>query len=331
MSDHAKEEKPNRYQEYLESKHAKFEVDPNLLENVVKKATKSNIGESERLIHGEVNEVYSVTTKSGDAVIVRVSRNEKPKFEAERWAIEQSKKAGVPVPEVLLLDSVEDSGEKLSFCVEKKIEGVSLKSLTDGGKTDIKPIVVEAGGVLARIHSVKTDGYGELKPEGKGSYDSWEEYMLAWNLKGREHIESSAKAIGLDVKAVRRAMGILEEHKSVFGNIGPHLLHSDYGGDHIFVKNGEISGIIDFENCRGGDIANDFSWWSFYGRNRPPIEWLEEGYKREGNFGDNYDLRLRLGKIKLGLDLVWYYQNENHQTGIDLVKRNLNEDVNSFK
>lgn len=324
----------NRYKKYLEEKHARFSVDSNLLEDIVSKATNENIESKERLIHGEVNEVYSITTNNKQDLIVRISRSNKPRFKSEKWAIEQCRKIGVPTPEVLYVESISLDEQKLTFCVEKKLKGTPLRTLLDESKVskkDAKTIVIEAGQILAKIHSVETNGFGQLVSDGKGVFDTWDKFMLEWNGKKRKYIEESANKIDLDTKFLVKSLKILESHKDLFAKFSPKLLHSDFGPDHIFVNEGKISGIIDFENARGGDGVWDFSWWSFFWNTRPSIRWLEEGYKREAELGEDYDLRLHLGKIKLGLDMVWYYQHENHETGIESAKNKIKENLEYFK
>ena len=73
-----------------------------VVEAAVVAATGSAAATTERLLHGESNEVYDVSTEDGQRVVVRLSPRRPSLFPAERWAIEQSAAAGVPAPDVLL-------------------------------------------------------------------------------------------------------------------------------------------------------------------------------------------------------------------------------------
>ena len=75
--------------------------------SVSKDVVRKAIEERKRIVAGEVNEVYDVQTEDGN-LIVRISREEENRFIPEKWAIEKSGEAGVPVPEVLLVDEAED-------------------------------------------------------------------------------------------------------------------------------------------------------------------------------------------------------------------------------
>lgn len=323
----------NRYKEYLQKKHGGFNTDPKLLSEIVSMATESDVKDDQRIVEGEVNEVHRVTTDSGEKLIVRISRSSNPRFEAEKWAIDSARKVGVPAPEVLLVEKRTSENESLTFCVEKQIDGIPLRDYIEQVGTDsedARHAVENAGVALAKIHSVEVGGYGNLSPEGEGHNTSWQEYMTSWSRKADKLIEP-AKGIGLDPEVVEQAIKLIESHKVVYQISPPRLLHGDYGGDHVFIKDGAVSGIIDFESCKGGDPAWDFSWWSYFGKNRPPIKWLMNGYARETALDDDFELRVKLGELRLGLDMVHYYFYEKNEAGQDLAKRRLLEIVAGFK
>lgn len=50
--------KDEKYRKYLEQKHAGFQTDMSLVSDVVKKATGNNLQNAEKIVQGEVNEVY---------------------------------------------------------------------------------------------------------------------------------------------------------------------------------------------------------------------------------------------------------------------------------
>ncbi len=99
----------------------------------------------------------------------------------------------------------------------------------------------------------------------------------------------------------------------------------------MLIHNGKINGIIDFENCRGADIAYDFSWWNYFGKNRPPVEWLIEGYKSNGILGENFEARMHLVKIEIALSLLIYYGDAGHGFAKDITTKNLTDDIAFFK
>lgn len=326
-------QKDENYQSFLENLHGKLNTSDGILESVVKNAVGYGVKEKRKVVEGEVNEVYDITPTKGNNLIVRISREKRSRFEAEKWALDNCRNAGVPVPQILLISETETSQEKLHICVESKIEGVSLQTIIKQNalsQNEIKDLTINAGDILSKIHSIKTKGFGEINRLGIGKFATWTEYMLEQKSK-RDTVLTEAKKIGVDTKLIQQALEILERNEDIYSRVDSRLAHSDYGIKHMLVHNGKINGIIDFENCRGADIAYDFSWWNYFGQNRPPIEWLIEGYKKNGDLGENFEARMRLVKIKIALDLLIYYGDAGHGFAKDITTRNLTEDLIYFK
>ncbi len=326
-------QKDENYQSFLEALHGKLNTSDEILEAVVKSAVGYGVKEKRKVVEGEVNEVYDITPTHGDNIIVRISRAEHNRFKSEKWALDKCRDAGVPVPQIHLISEVETDNEKLHVCVESKIEGVSLQSLIKQNglsQNEIKELTINAGEILSKIHSIKTTGFGEINTLGVGEFETWSEYMLNQDKK-RELVLEEARKIGVYDKLVQQAFAILDNNQNIYEHADSRLAHSDYGIKHMLIHKGKINGIIDFENCRGADIAYDFSWWNYFGQNRPPVEWLIEGYKRNGNLGENFEARIHLVKIRIALDLLMYYGEAGHGFAKDITTRNLTEDISFSK
>lgn len=325
-------QKGENYQSFLENLHDKLNTSDEVLEAFVKSAVGYGVKEKRKVVEGEVNEVYDITPTHGENIIVRISREKHNRFEAEKWALNKCRDAGVPVPLIHLISKVETDKEKLHVCVESKIDGVSLQTLIKQNilsQNEIRELTISAGETLSKIHSIKTKGFGEINSLGVGEFETWSEYMLKQDK--REIVLKEAVKIGVDTKLIQQAFAILDRNKVIYEHIDSKLAHSDYGIKHMLVHKGKINGIIDFENCRGADIAYDFSWWNYFGQNRPPVEWLIEGYVKNGDLGKNFETRMHLVKTKIALDLLIYYGDAGHVFAKDITTRNLTEDVSFFK
>src|ERR1700682_2001365 len=114
------------YDEYLSRKHSEMVTSPEMVDSFVQKATGDKVETQKRLMRGEANEVYDVTTTSGEEVIVRVSNEEYETFGKEKWAIEQCQQIGVPVPKVLLVEDDRTEGKFRSVCILEKLKGQPL-------------------------------------------------------------------------------------------------------------------------------------------------------------------------------------------------------------
>ena len=325
--------KDNKYQQYLEQKHSQFAVSPEVVEAAVEKAVGKKPISISRIISGEVNEVYDAGTE-GDNVIVRISHNDENRFIPEKWAIDKARELGIPAPEILLIEEVEDCGKKVNVAVERKLPGISLRETVKLGKLSdeqVRDIVLKAGEILARIHSITPQKFGGLYKDGVGGHDTWKSYMLLpLRLQRVEGLLKSATKADIPKSDIDRTLRILVDNADMYKDVNPHLLHADFGPKHILIQDGKISGILDFENAKSGDPTHDFAWWSYFGKTRPPLDWLKEGYQRSGTLPDKFDLRLRLGRLRLGTDMIYYYDQEKHDMGLSIAKVNLQEDLEYF-
>ena len=76
---------------------ADWNLPPIELNRVVRKATGAGVERSERIYEGHGHEVHEVTTKSAEAVIVRVAWRAGPAFDRETWPTAAGQSAGVPL------------------------------------------------------------------------------------------------------------------------------------------------------------------------------------------------------------------------------------------
>jgi len=303
----------NDYQDYLKQKHAKFNTPSKAIDGVVRSVTGSKIKIMEKVILGEVNEVYDITTENDGHVIVRITRSNSPRF-------------GIPVPEVLLVTS---QGE-LTFCVETKLFGSTIRNIPWQERDKIKAFVVQSGAILAKIHSVQPTGFGGLNENGQGKFSTWLNYIMEVEDEQGEILESATK-IGLSVEDVEKGFSVLKENQDFFENVTPHLLHGDFSTKHILVEGNTITGIIDFESCKSGDPMWDFAWWSYFFGEDIPVEWLKEGYSQVCELDSKFDKKLILYKIRLGLGMIHYYESEKNISGMKHAKEKFIADLAEFK
>src|SRR3989344_2368633 len=170
------------YQSFREKKHERFHTPQEIIDSAIEKAAGSRISKQERIVAGETNEVHFIQTEDGQELVIRIHHGDKPKFEKERWAIEQCSKAGVPVPKVLLVEKFDIESELIEVCIESRLEGKALGDV--GGTGDSKrtgnlgELLGKLGSVLEKVHSVLRNGFGSLDKSGNGKYASAKDLML---------------------------------------------------------------------------------------------------------------------------------------------------------
>jgi aminoglycoside phosphotransferase (APT) family kinase protein len=274
---------PNEYQEFRKRKHEQWNTSEALVGEMVEKALGSPLASRERIVAGEINEVYSVVTASGQEAIVRIFHGEKGKFEKEHWALERCREAGVPVPEVFLVERIESEDGPLHFCIESKLAGVTMKeALAESeSKVEADELLRQLGELLAKIHSVETGGFGVLDAHGDGKFHSVPELVAGdWNISFDE-VLAALETRPADAALARKGYEILQTEAPRYSESSPRLAHNDLAPQHILVHEGKISGIIDFESAIGADPMMELARWEAKYGQTYPLEKILEGYGKD--------------------------------------------------
>lgn len=282
-----------------------------------------------RIVAGEVNEVYEMSLGSDKDVIVRVSHSSWNNFEDERWALEECRKVGLPVPRVLGIESVKDEGKTITVCIEEKIDGLPLSKILDEStmrSRERQQYFFQIGKALGKVHKVKTKGFGNLNKEGKGEYSTFKEYLMKRHRERKKLVEISKKS-EVTAKEIDQALQLIKGNLKLLDRQDAILLHHDVGSEHYFFKDLKLVGVIDFENCAGGDPVMDFSWWDYFYGTKWPTTWVMDGYEDKSLFSEDFPLKLKLYKIYLGLTLLQYYWEEKNDAGLDLAGNRLQQDL----
>jgi Ser/Thr protein kinase RdoA (MazF antagonist) len=230
---------------------------------------------------GEDNEVYDVTTDGGERLIVRISHQEDPRFEAERWALDTVRAAGVPAPVVLQVQPVAlPDGRTVTFCVEEKLPGTPLDVLLDRGVWPERAIR-QLGEILSAIHGNPIDGFGYLRPDGRGWPITFESIM-ADLIPLSARVQDATRHWQVDDRLVVAGLDHLAGRTDLYTYGDPRLLHGDFSLDHILIHGEEghehVSGIIDMQECSGGHPASDIAYWMAISHERVPVSALLASY-----------------------------------------------------
>lgn len=321
------------YQKYLVRLHAKNATPNEVIINAVKEIAKKAIVGKTRIIAGEANEVYDIEFSDYSHVIVRISRGEKLEFEQEKWAIEKCAEIGILVPEILLIKHTIFDNKPLHICIQKKLEGEPLErgainfySFPEDRK---KRIMLQAGEILSKIHSIKTQGFGELNKDGEGSYKTFDKLMRECVNEEKE-LMLVAKQVNFDVNAMRKILDILREKANLTSNIEPILNHNDFGPKHIMIKNETISGILDFGEVCGHSPVNDFAKWDYWFGDVAPIEWLKKGYLNKALFKDDFEEILHWIRLSNGLWVLSWYHKQKYLRAVEKAKEKLYKDLEFY-
>ncbi len=325
---------PTDYEKYLASVHARLETPDKIIQEIVKEGTGLEVVSKKKIVAGEANEVYDISTNNQQNVILRISPHGSPDFQQEVWAIDAARKVGVPAPTIFLVKYVTISGQDRSMCLMEKLDGESLeRGGIDFGKLDPKvqrDLIVQGGEILSRIHSIKTEGIGWIVGVGEGQYASSDE--LIDNLVGkRDQFERMASSKDFDEANIGRALDIIESYRSWYSSVEPRLNHGDYGHKHFMMKDNRITGIIDWGGVRSDTPIYDIAMWDYWFGEYIPTEWLKEGYVNKELFGGNFEDVLHMLRLFKGLEILDWYHQQAYKPAVEKAKAKLLADLDYFK
>ena len=322
----------SEYKKYLEQIHSKLEAPDSIIKEITEEATGGEVISKRKIIAGEANEVYDLTLLGDAHVIARISRKDDEEFEREQWCIEKCHELGVPVSRILLLKKIEVNDEKLSICVQEKIDGEPLeRGAIHYGELDevrLRKIINQAGELLGKIHSVSVDGFGKLNAIGHAPFKTYLEYFRD-DVGTYEQSLWLAEAVNLDKNELRKVFDILQEEMNQVSDIPAVLTHNDFAPKHIMVKGEAITGILDWGEASGNSPVNDFAKWAKWYPDIP-LDWLKEGYPNKKLFEGNFDSIVKILKLKSDLGSIYHYYKEEYTEGVERAKERLIQTLKSI-
>lgn len=287
-----------------------------------------------KIIAGEANEVYDLTLDDGKHVILRISTSSHPNFLQEKWALEKVKKMDVPVPEILLIKFLTIEGKEKSLCLMEKVEGEPLeRGNLDFNTLDLslrRNLINQAGEILARIHSVTTEGFGWIIGEGQAKFKTSDE-LIDNLVDKRDEIEQMAKEEDIDQVHIEDAYKIIKSFSGVYSKVSPRLNHGDYSHKHFMVKDNKITCILDWGGVRSDTPIYDFVNWDYWFGEYIPTEWLKEGYTNKSLFDKNFDDSLHMWRLFKGLEILNWYHQQRYKPAVKTAKIKLLNDLAYFK
>ncbi len=301
---------------------------------MVQKAFGSEIVDNEisikELTEGFYNVAYEITF-GNRKVILKIAPPSQAQIMGYEKNIMQSEVEGlriiksktkVPVPEVLYFDSSGDICKESYFFMEK-LSGSSFFQLKENSLPleEQNKILKEAGYWNKEMNRVKGESFGYLNaPHKKGT---------GWNMVFRQMIEDILKdgenidiELGLSYDEVRelveKASFALEEVTE------PAFVHWDLWDGNIFVHNGKVGGLIDFERSMWADPLMEYF---FRRHSNHPL--FVEGYGED--LRKQFPIRALLYDIYLYLIMVietkyrGYPDDGQYNFAVEQLKASVNE------
>lgn len=290
---------------------------------------------------GNVNSVRAGELVSGKEVIIRCH----PKgikngyFHAEAEAAKRAKEAGLPSYVTLAVRDYE-SGDDFAFQVIEKLSGTAIKKWLEQHPDDESKLLPQIGRMMARLHQVQVDGFGAFDNEKAksgeliGLHNTFGEAVragLPFNL------DVLTKENILTAEQAQSVTTLFDDTNPLLDIPRAVLVHNDFADWNLLTDGEDITGILDWDECVGGDPASDIACWStFFDPER--LEGLLEGYwevaEKPADFQDRFELlRLRyvLSKMTLRLRRYTWEQTDFMREKIETGKVHLSQSMEYFK
>ncbi len=246
---------------------------------------------------------------------------------------------GIAVPEVLRYD---DSKELIQrpYLIMTAVQGRMLSdAIADMGPAEEISFFGKLGNMTARLHSITYDRFGEtidgnevggyIEANDKGPFTTWKD-MHKEIINYRLNIFKDSPFGDL----INPISSWFEENSGLIDyGIVPRLLHIDLNQKNIFVKDNEVSGIIDLDGAFIGH--NEEELMRIEGANFSSDEELRQsflkGYEQIIRLDDGYEKRRRyyyLSRLLVHIGCMIRFGDE--YTNISKEEKVLRKEINSI-
>ncbi|OKP95945.1 phosphotransferase family protein [Paenibacillus sp. P46E] len=296
----------------------------------------TSIISSKELTGGFFNTAYDLELSDGRSVILKVAPSEetatlsyeKDIMRAEVEALRLVLAAGsVPVPAVYGFDESCKWIRSPYFFMEK-VEGMPYNEVKDSLTDEVKAsIELELGRYQRLINEIKGGHFGLFGESPDGTGRTWRETFTKMIHNVLDDGQRLGAALPSSYDEIRQG---LEKYLPALDEVTePRLIHWDLWNGNIFVQDGAIVSIIDWERALWGDVLLEYYFRHF--ENSPAFL---EGY---GAVFDSPGEQLRIRLYDLYLDLIlvieYYsrqYKDENHiRWAFDNLQETLKDFVNT--
>lgn len=205
-----------------------------------------------RLPQGMSNAVFEVELGDGTRLVARVSPSGTKRYAIERALMDRVRNVGVRCPAVY---AVVD-GRDYDVMVLEHIEGVRLSEAREA-----ESMAAACAEVLATIHAVAMEGFGNLEPTGRGASDSLEQWFVD---DSEPRFRVASAAVDAEGRAVIETIwSELDAARSSLRDSAGSLAHGDFSPANILVDSGRVTGVVDWESAKAGPPGFDFGWWDW--------------------------------------------------------------------
>lgn len=200
-------------------------------------------------------------------------------YPVEAWVYQQLENTGVPAPKVRFY-SARLPHLLLPCLVMTRIDGLPLFTCESKGESEER-LYEEVGRLLGRIHAVALPalhfGLGAfISAQGCAPHASWTAFAKSYHAHPASgiYLLEHGTLRGFSPAQFEQLSSMIATHR--FAAV---LNHGDFGPDHILVRGGRITGIIDPGEAFAGPAEYDLAYLGCYIK-RHQLDAVLRGYER---------------------------------------------------
>lgn len=246
---------------YLNELHNRFAIALPTVIDLAQRATGRDADAITRIVAGDENEVYRLSATDGTSVYIRICfpNRSAAQVNREAWAMDCARSAGVPVPEVLAVETLDTAlGQRVAMVVAAA-PGRQLKEvLNTAPPRQRMKAMTNLGRTLGTLHSLPLPGYGLPDDLSRWPDAATHHHQLFEKLTVDIGCLTSAGLDRKEVAAIRLRLETLR-HRGPRRDI-PVMCHGDTGPEHVFIDADlQVCGIIDWGLWFAGGAADDLA------------------------------------------------------------------------
>lgn len=218
------------------------------------------IEKTEELTEGFFNVAYNITLTDGSEVILKIAPRGDMVIMTHEINIMFSevdsmkmvtRETTVPVAEILYYDNSHTVCDSDYFFM-KKLGGKSFNSCMESMTQEQKDkVTYQMGELTERLNRIKGKKFGYYgQPNKQG--DNW--FNVFKDMVQDTYRDAERKAIDIPV-SMDQLLSLLDRDRDIFEQVKePSFVHWDIWAGNVFIHEGKVTGIIDFERCLWADV-----------------------------------------------------------------------------
>jgi len=274
------------------------------IEEVLRNHFGPGVAEITPLAGGNLSSVFSFVYE-GKGYCVKFS-DLAGAYETERYVSDLLSGQGIPFPKCLALSKT----GRLAYVIMERMAGRNLGDCTEAEQIHQLPELIGILTSLADVDVSSTSGYGWIRPDGNGTYESWKDFVVAFHSEDQTgtfwenwHDLYRTSCLERDVfeEIYNRLMAYVSYNEPYRG-----FIHGDFHQWNILSDGKRVTGIID-GNCMYGDCLVDLVVLDRHMPRSGVIQAYQDGLAKAGKVIPNFKERLLGAYYFKGLDGLRFY------------------------